>query len=119
MQVTVTGRRIEITDALRNHAEEKVLRLKRYQDRSIDAHIVLSVEKYRHTAEVTINFDGTIIHGKEETEDMYSSIDRAVDKIERQMKSHKKRIIALKNKREAEIGEREGNIEGNIEETIN
>ncbi|MBI5182803.1 MAG: sigma 54 modulation/S30EA ribosomal C-terminal domain-containing protein [Nitrospinae bacterium] len=35
------------------------------------------------------------------------------------MKSHKKRIIALKNKREAEIGEREGNIEGNIEETIN
>ncbi len=111
MQVTVTGRRIEMTDALRNYAEEKVLKkVKRYLDRTIDAHIVLSVEKYRHIAEVIINVSGTIIHSKEETEDMYSSIDGAVDKIERQIKRHKERIVALKSKREAELGEREEGI---------
>ncbi len=111
MQVTVTGRKIEMTDALRNYAEEKILKkVKKHMDRTIDAHIVLSVEKYRHIAEVTINVNGTIIHGKEETEDMYSSIDSAVDKIERQMKRHKERIVALKSKREAGLCEKKEGI---------
>lgn len=110
MQVTVTGRNIEMTEALKKYAEEKVQKVKKYLHTSIDAHIILAVEKFRQKAEVTINANGVKIHGEEETEDMYSSIDKVMDKIERQVRKHKERIWALKSKQH----ERDVNIKMNV-----
>jgi putative sigma-54 modulation protein len=91
MKTTVTGRHIEITPGLRAHVEERVEHLGRYSGRATEATVVLSVEKYRHQAEVSLNVNGVLIQAKEETSEMYASIDEAVAKIERQLKRYKDR----------------------------
>ena len=84
MNVTVTFRHVDPTPALRQHAEEKLRRLKKYLHRPVDAHIILSVTKDRHTAEVTLNADHESMFAKEVTHDLYSAIDLAVSKLEHQ-----------------------------------
>lgn len=91
MKTTVTGRHVEITPALRAHVEERMDHLARYSGRPAEASVVLTVEKYRHQAEVTLNVDGVLIQAKEETSEMYASIDQTVAKIERQLKKYKDR----------------------------
>jgi len=92
MEITVTFRHLESTDALRDYAREKVSRIKKYVGTPAEAAVILSLEKRRHQAEITLNTDGITINAKEVTEDMYSSIDLAVDKLERQAKKHKEKI---------------------------
>ena len=81
MQVSVTFRRIDASDALRNYAQEKLYRIKKYVQDPIEAHVVLSVEKFRHIAEVSINANGLRLNGEEETGDMYSAIDMVVASV--------------------------------------
>jgi len=92
MEIAVTFRRMEPTESLRAYAEEKVLKIKKYLDSPIEAHIVLGVEKFRHSADVTVSVDGTRIKAVEETDDMYSAIDQVMDKIEIQVKRHRSKI---------------------------
>jgi putative sigma-54 modulation protein len=89
MDVTVTFRHTEPADSLRTYAEEKVLKIKKYLDFPVEAHIVLEVEKFRHIAGVTLSLNGIIINGVEETADMYSAIDKVMDKIEKQVKRYR------------------------------
>lgn len=86
MMITVTFRRMDTAESLRAYAEEKLSKLKKYLDSPLEAHVVLEVEKFRHIADVTLNVDGHRIKAVEETEDMYSAIDRVMDKIEIQVK---------------------------------
>jgi putative sigma-54 modulation protein len=88
MQVSVTFRHIEATDALRRHAESKVQRIAKYLHRPIDAHVILSVVKRRHVAEIVLNADRTTLNAKEETSDLYSAIDAATDKLEQRARKH-------------------------------
>jgi len=92
MQVAVTFRHMEPSAALRDYATEKVVKVKKYLEDPIECHVVLSVEKHRHAAEVTLLADGFKINGQETTGDMYSAIDIAVDKIEKQIKKHRDRL---------------------------
>lgn len=96
MHVSVTFRHLDPTDALKEFATEKVSRLEKYLHSTCDAHIVLSVEKYMHQADITIKAHGVMMRGKEKSEDMYSSIDRAVDKIERQVKRYRNKLTSHK-----------------------
>ncbi|MDA2915714.1 ribosome-associated translation inhibitor RaiA [Nitrospinae bacterium AH_259_B05_G02_I21] len=93
MQVSVTARRLEMTPELKTFAEEKVRKITKHLDRVIDAHIVLSVEKYRHAAEVTINVNGFLIHGEEVSSDIYTSIEQVMHKIDAQIKKYKSKLI--------------------------
>lgn len=93
MQVSVTARRLEMTPELKTFAEEKVRKITKHLDRVIDAHIVLSVEKYRHTAEVTLNVNGFLIHGEEVSSDIYTSIEQVIHKIDAQIKKYKSKLI--------------------------
>lgn len=87
MQLMVTGRHVEITDPLRTHIEKKMQKIKAHFDRIIEVRVVLSVEKYRQFAEITILGNGGIhFHSTEATDDMYVSVDKAVEKIERQLR---------------------------------
>lgn len=86
MQVAVTFRNIEATDALRRHAESKVQRVRKFLRRPVEAHVVLSVIKHRHVAEITVAANRMTINATEETGDLYSAIDLAMSKIERQVK---------------------------------
>jgi putative sigma-54 modulation protein len=94
MQLFVKGRNLEITEALRAYAEEKVQRLTRYLESIVSATVVLSVEKHRHIAEVTLRVRELTIRAEEHTEDLYSSIDLVVEKLERQILRYKERIVA-------------------------
>ncbi|MGH7823346.1 MAG: ribosome hibernation-promoting factor, HPF/YfiA family [Candidatus Binatia bacterium] len=86
MQVTVTFRHVRPTPALRRYAEEKVQRVSRYLRRAIEAHVILSVDKKSHRAEINLHANGKSLFSEEETGDLYSAIDLALDKIERQVK---------------------------------
>lgn len=86
MQVVVTFRHVNSTAGLRRYAEEKVGRLGRFARRANEAHVILSVEKQRHRAEILVLGKNMNITAKEQTGDLYSAIDLALDKVERQLK---------------------------------
>jgi len=93
MQLSVTARNLEITPALRSYAEEKLTRLTKYLEHIVTAHVVLSVNKHRQTAEVTLRVRDLTIRAEEESDDLYSSIDLVVEKLERQILRYKERIV--------------------------
>ena len=62
MEITVTFRHTEPIESLRTYAEEKINKIKKYLDSPMDAHIVLTVEKFRHQADVTLSLNLSLIH---------------------------------------------------------
>lgn len=102
MEITVTSRKMEMTNALSNRIDEKIQGIKKYLDGVNDVHVVLSVEKRRHFAEIILNAKGYVVHCKEETDNMYSTIDRVIAKVEKQIKKHKDRVISIKSKKRLE-----------------
>jgi putative sigma-54 modulation protein len=96
MRITVTFRHMEATDALRQHAEKRLRRIAKYVHRAVDAHVILSVVKRRHIAEIVLNADRTTLTAKEETDDLYSAIDLAADKIEQRARKHTEKLKSHK-----------------------
>lgn len=92
MKITVSGKNINITDALRDTVIRKISKLDKYFNPEVEVQAKLSVQKNRHIIEVTITFDGVILRGEESTDDMYTSIDKVQDKLERQISKHKTRL---------------------------
>jgi len=86
MEISFTFRHMEPSTELRSYVEEKVYKVKKYFDSPVEAHIVLKIEKFRHIADMTISIDGNKIKAVDESGDMYSSIDQAMDKIEEQLR---------------------------------
>ena len=91
MQTSVTFINLDPSDALKEYAREKLDRFDRYVENPAKANVVLTVEKFRHIADINISADGFVVNGHEETSDMYSAIDMALDKIEKQIKKNKTR----------------------------
>ena len=89
MRVDITGRNIELTPALHDFAEEKLGKLERLLVGPIEAHVVLSIMKHRHIAEIQVKSRTATLSGTEETDDLYVSISEVVDKLERQALKHK------------------------------
>ena len=92
MKVTVIAKNIELTSALKEIVEKKIRKLEKYFEGEINAKATLSVQKNRHTIEVTIPFNGVILRGEESTDDMYKSLDLVEDKLERQIRKQKTRL---------------------------
>jgi putative sigma-54 modulation protein len=92
MQTSVTFKNIDASEHLKSYVSDKLNRLDKYLYNPAEANVVLSVEKFRHTAEINIIGDRLNIIGKEETEDMYSAIDMVMDKLEKQIKKNKQKV---------------------------
>ncbi len=92
MQTSVTFKNIDPSDHLKTFVQDKLSRFDKYLDNPAEANVVLSVEKFRHIAEINLTGDRLNINGKEETEDMYSAIDMVLDKLESQIKKNKQKI---------------------------
>jgi putative sigma-54 modulation protein len=92
MQTSVTFKNLESSDTLGAYVRNKLDRFDRLLDNPAEANVVLSVEKFRHIAEINILGDRLMINGKEETDDMYSAIDMVLDKLEKQIKKNKQKI---------------------------
>jgi putative sigma-54 modulation protein len=91
------------SEALKQHAMEKAARMSKYFDDASEAHIVLDTERYGHKAEVNILAHGVAICGKESSSDMYNSIDRAMEKIEKQVKRYRDKLVKLRPKNGAKL----------------
>ncbi|MFU8769770.1 MAG: ribosome hibernation-promoting factor, HPF/YfiA family, partial [Desulfotignum sp.] len=91
-QTTVTFKKIDPSDPLKSYVNKKLDKFDKMLDSPAEAHVVLSVEKIRHIAEITLTCDKLNIHAKEASENMYSSIDILMDKVRVQIKKHKEKI---------------------------
>lgn len=94
MNIIVTGRHLEITDALKAYVEKKVKRFERYITNISEANVTLTVEKYRHKAEVLLKVNGVLIQAEAITGDVYSSIDEVAEKLDRQTKKYKEKLVS-------------------------
>jgi len=92
MRIIVSGKNVEVTDGLRNSIESKLAKLEKYFNKEVEAKATLTVEKSRQIIEVTIPINGSILRAEETTEDMYTSIDKVVDKLTRQLRKHKTKM---------------------------
>lgn len=92
MQITMTGRRFELSQSLRDFTKEKFTRLERHFEQINGIEVIFDVEKLRQLAEATISVPGEKIHASAESEDMYSTIDELVDKLDRKIKKHKEKV---------------------------
>jgi len=92
MNVKITGRHMELSEALKSYIETGLRKVKAHFDRVIDVDVVLDVEKHRHTAEFNLYANGVRINCRETSPDMYASVDAALDKLERQTRKFKDRI---------------------------
>lgn len=97
MKISVTFRNAEGENWQKEYVEERLGKLKKYIDNPVDARVILSVEKFRNTAEINLMANGLNVNSKEEEKDMHLAIDNAIEKIERQLKKHKERIRGFKN----------------------
>ncbi len=98
MQVTVIGRHIEVTEALKQYATEKFSRLDKYLPDTVPVVVTLSVvKKVHHAAEAVIKSNGLLIQASEETAEMYSAIDLLIEKIERRVKRYKEKLVDHKH----------------------
>lgn len=111
MNTSVRFKNLEPSDALKSYVSEKLNRLDKYFNGPTEANVVLSIEKFRHCAEININGDRLTINGKEVTDEMYSTIDMVLDKLEVQIKKNKQksRDFRTKGKTGATVAEQIGN----------
>lgn len=99
MQVTVAGRHMDVTDALREYADQKVGRVSKIIDQdTMSAEVVLTHEKNpkiekSDVAEVTLQLKGRILRAEEAATDMFAAIDLAADKLEKQLRRYKSRLL--------------------------
>jgi putative sigma-54 modulation protein len=92
MVIHITGKNLEISDSLKEMVNKKVKKLDRYFEPGTEATIVMSMQRARHIVEITIPFDGVILRGEEATDDMYTSIEHVVHKLEKQIHHHRTRL---------------------------
>ena len=92
MKITITGKQIGLTDALKARVEDRFSKLDRYFYKDTEAFVTLSVQREDQVVEATIHSGSLLLRVEETTTDMYTSIDNAVDILERQLRRNKTRL---------------------------
>ena len=101
MKITISGKNIDVTQALRSVTEDKLAKLEKYFTADAECIVTLSVEKERQKMEVTIPMKGHIIRAEQQSDDMYVTIDLVVDVIEAQLKKYRKKLITKQQNSES------------------
>ena len=99
MKITVTGKKFYITDGIRDHLNRIMNKTIPNLDDETDIHVSLSVEKHRHFAEFTVRKRGLSFHSHDETNDLYASMDKALEKMKKQLRKHKSKVKDLRIKK--------------------
>lgn len=92
MNLQISGHHLEITPAIHDYVTGKLERVIRHFDNVIDVNVILSVDKLKQKAEVTVHLSGKDVHVESIDEDLYAAVDILVDKLERQIQKHKQKI---------------------------
>lgn len=93
MKIIFKGKHIEVTDAMRNYIEKRLNKIERHFDHILEVIVTLSVEKNRQIVEATLQASRALIRAEEETDNMYASIDKVADKLERQIQKYKEKYF--------------------------
>lgn len=91
MNIKITGRNIDVTDAIKDYVEKRLERLEKFEGNNTDVNVVCSVEREDQIVEMQVSHDGDFIRIEEKNPDLYASIDLAIDKVERQMRKGKEK----------------------------
>jgi putative sigma-54 modulation protein len=92
MNLSVSGHHLEVTPALRSYVHSKIGRVTRHFDHVIDAHVILTANKVKQKAEVTLHVRGKDLHCECEEVDLYAAIDLLADKLDRQVLKYKDKL---------------------------
>ncbi len=94
MKLIIKGKHIDVTDSIEDYIKKKMAKLEKYYDQIMDATATISIEKNRQIFEVTLQARRAIIRAEEESDNMYTSIDRVVEKLERQIIKYKEKLYS-------------------------
>lgn len=97
MDIIISGKNMQVTEGLREAVDRKLERIEKYFHKDARVDVTMTVEKNRQIIEVSVPFSGTIIRAEEDTDDMYTSIDKVVDVLERQIRKHKTKLEKRKH----------------------
>jgi putative sigma-54 modulation protein len=92
MNLSVSGHHLEVTPAIRSYVQSKIGRVTRHFDHVIDAHVILTANKVKQKAEVTLHVRGKDLHCESEEIDLYAAIDLLADKLDRQVLKYKDKL---------------------------
>jgi putative sigma-54 modulation protein len=96
MNIAVTFKHIDSSDAIKQYAESKVLKLEKYLNNILEAHVTLSIERVDHkesgVAQIKLSAKNLIVNAEEKSADIYSAIDLLLEKVEAQIKKHKEKM---------------------------
>jgi len=88
---------MDSSEAIKVFVEEQIARLEKYAEKAMEAHVILSVEKYMQVAEVVLTAKGIRATGTASTSDLYASIDEAIGKVQKSLKKHHDKKVKGKN----------------------
>lgn len=91
-QITVEGRHVNVTPAMKDYAVEKISKIDRFTDRVIDVQVTMDIQKREHRVDILMKVDHIRIKSHGATDDMYISVDHAVDRLTSQLRRYRKRI---------------------------
>ena len=92
MNLQISGHHLEVTPALHEYVTGKLERITRHFDNVIDVSVILSVDKLKQKAEVTVHLAGKDVYVESVDEDLYAAVDGLVDKLERQVQKYKQKL---------------------------
>lgn len=105
MNIHITGKRVDITDAMRDYIEKKINKITKNLHDVIDVNVTLHIERYRHIAEIMIQAHHLTIRAEGDTADMYTSIDTACNRIEKQISRYRGRLQSRRTPRPEKLAE--------------
>ena len=100
MELNIRGDKIKITKAMKDYIEEKISKLDKYLEKGKDvkANVIVKVKGHEQTIEITIPLKSFILRSEETQEDFYAAVDKTIDKLERQVRKNKTRLMTKHEK---------------------
>ena len=92
MQLQLSGHHLDITSSIKQHTYDKLSKIKHHFDNIMNVNVILEVQKDIQKAEATIHVSGANLFAKAESNDMYTSIDQLVNKLDTQIIKHKEKL---------------------------
>lgn len=90
--LTINGRNVLVTEAMKNYAIDKLSKLEKYGTRIIDVAVTMDIQRFEHQVDIIIKLNQVMIKSSASTDNMYASIDKAVDKVQAQLRKYKQRL---------------------------
>lgn len=97
MQISVSGHHVQITEAIEHHIRKKLSRLEKHYQPIINSQVILTVDKNVQKAETRIHISGAEVFAEAESNNLYTSIDKMVKKLDRKMIEMKRKLITKRH----------------------